>query len=182
MVDRDREVLRYLIEVMNVELAIVFYLGIVEEIAFDPSARRRLAGLRAEFVDDAGDGHELDFVGIADDDVVEQGVAGRVIMAVDESGHDGHLPGVERLGALGDEPLDIGVAADGGESAGLDCECLRFRRAGIDRVDFGVEDHEIGAGAFGSRGGAEPGPAEKTSGGRSGDAHEFSTAVGVACH
>ena len=137
-------VLRHLVEVVDVELAIVLHLGVVEEIALDPRARRRLAGFRAELVDDAGDGHELDHVRIADEDLVEQYVAGRVIVAVDEPGHDRHLLGVERLGPLADERLDVCVAPHRDEPAGLDRERLRLRRAGIDRVDLGVEDDEIG--------------------------------------
>jgi hypothetical protein len=42
-------VLRHLVEVVNVEQAIVLDLGVVEEIPFDPGARRRLLGFRAEF-------------------------------------------------------------------------------------------------------------------------------------
>ena len=139
---------------MNVEQAIVLHLGVVEEISFDPGARRCLAGSRAEFVDDAVDGHKLDHVGIADQDLVKQYVAGRMIVAVDEPGHDGHLFGVEGLGPLADQGLDVRGATHGGEPAGLDCERLRLRRAGIDRVDLGVEDDEIGILPFSSRCGA----------------------------
>ena len=69
-------ILRHLVEVVNVEQAIVLHFGVVEEISLHPGARRRLAGFRAEFVDDAGDGHELHHVRIADQDLVEQYVAG----------------------------------------------------------------------------------------------------------
>ena len=173
-------VLRYLVEIVNVELAIVLHLGVVEEIPFHPGARRRLAGFGAEFVDDAGDGHELHHVGIADENFVEQGVAGRVIVAVDEAGHDGHLPGVERLGRFADERFDVGVGSDGGEPAGFDRERLRLRCAGIDRVDFGVEDDEIGVLRFGGcRRLPEPWCAEDAGDAGSGQAHEFSTAVVV---
>ena len=37
----------------------------------------------------------LDFIGIADDDFVEQNVAACVIVAIDESRHDRHLHGIE---------------------------------------------------------------------------------------
>src|ERR1039457_2748070 len=39
---------------------VLLYEVLVEEIPVDPGARRCLAGLRAEFLDDARDGHELD--------------------------------------------------------------------------------------------------------------------------
>jgi hypothetical protein len=86
---------------------------------FHPGSRRRLAGFRAEFFDDAVDGHELDHVGIADQDLVEQDVAGGMIVAVDEPGHDGHLLGVERLGPFADQRLDVRGAPHGEESAAL---------------------------------------------------------------
>ncbi len=65
-------------------------------------------------------------------------------MAVDETRHDRHLPGVVRLRPFGDQRADVRVASHGEEPAALDRERLRFGRAGIDRVDFGVEDDEIG--------------------------------------
>ena len=144
MMHQDRVILRNLIQVVNVELAIILHLGVVEEISVDPIARGRLLRFGAEFVDDAGDGDKLDFEGIADDDVVEQSVAARMIVTIDEPGHDGHLLGVERLGPLADERLNVLIAPYGDEPANLDRECLRLRRAGIDRVDLGVEDDEIG--------------------------------------
>ncbi len=72
MVNHDRVVLRHLVEIMNVQFAIVLDLGVVEEIPFDPGPRRCLTGFRAQFVHDAGDRHELHHVGIADQHVVEQ--------------------------------------------------------------------------------------------------------------
>jgi hypothetical protein len=62
---------------------------------------------------------------------------------VDEAGHDGHLPGVERLRPFADERLDFRVAPDGGEPASFDGECLRLRCAGIDRVNLSVEHDKI---------------------------------------
>ena len=127
MVHRDRVVLRHLIEIVNADQAIVLHLGVVEEVPFHPCARWRLAGLGAELVHDARDGDELDNVGVADDYVVEQHVAGCVIVAVDEPGHDGHLPGVQRLRRF--DRLDVCAAADGGEAAGLDRERFGLRQA-----------------------------------------------------
>ena len=139
--------------------AVVLHLGVVEEIPFHPGARRRLAGFGAQLVDDAGDGHELDHVGIAHQHLVEQHIAGRVIVAVDEPGHDGHLLRIERLGSLAGERLDLGAAAHGGEPSALDRERLRLRRARIHRVDLGVEDHQIGVLRFGRRRAGQARPA-----------------------
>ena len=72
MMHRHRMILRHLVEVVNVQRAIVLHLGVVEEIAFHPGARRSLASLGAELFDDAGDGDELHFVRVADQHFVEQ--------------------------------------------------------------------------------------------------------------
>ena len=53
MLDHHRVVLRNLIQVVNVELAIIFNFGVVEEIPFDPIRPGRRAGFCAEFVDNA---------------------------------------------------------------------------------------------------------------------------------
>ena len=47
MMDHHGVVLRYLVEVVDVELAIIFYLSVVEEISFDPNARWSRLGLGA---------------------------------------------------------------------------------------------------------------------------------------
>src|ERR1700676_1252154 len=119
MMDRDRMVLRYLIEVVNVELPFVLYLGVVEKIPFDPGARRRLVGSRTEFVNDAVDGHELDHVRISDQHLIEQYVARRMIVTVDETWHDRHLLGIQRLSSLADESLDVLGVPHCDEPAGL---------------------------------------------------------------
>ena len=107
MMDDHRMVLRHLVEVVDVELALVLHLGVVEEISLDPSARRRLWRLGAQLVDDAVDGDELDLEGIADEHLVEQHVAAGVIVAVDEAGHDRHLLCVERLRSFAGQRLDL---------------------------------------------------------------------------
>ncbi len=66
MMDHNRMVLGDLIQIVNIEQAIVLHLGVVEEKPFHPCARRRLLGFRAEFLDDAVDSDEFDYVGIAD--------------------------------------------------------------------------------------------------------------------
>jgi hypothetical protein len=98
---RDRVLARDLVEVVDIERALVLHLGVVEEEALDPEARRRRAGALTQLLDDAGDRDELDLIGVADHHVVQQDRAGRVIVGVDEARHDRHLPGVEgsRAGA-----------------------------------------------------------------------------------
>jgi hypothetical protein len=182
MMHLDRVVLRHLVQVVNVEQAIVFHLGVVEEIAFDPGARRCLGSFRAKFGDDTVNRHKLDHVGIADDDVVKQYVAGRMIVAVDEPGHDGHLFGVECLGPFAGERLHPCGGPHGGEPAGLDRERLHPRRAGIDCVDLGIEDKEISVVPFVSRCGAWPCPADKSRDASSGQVHEPSAATLVIHH
>ncbi len=156
MVDHNRVVLRNLIKVVNIKLAIVFHFCVVEEKSFDPSARRCIFGFRAEFVDDTGDRHKFDHIGIADQDVVEQYVAGSMIVTIDETGHDCHLLGVEGLRPFADERLHVFGAPDRGEPAGFDRERLCLGRAGIDRVNLGVEDDQIGARRLSSRCGILP--------------------------
>ncbi len=129
---------------MHVELAVVLHLRVVEEVSIDPKARGRLLGFGAEFIDDAGDGDKLDLIGVADDDLVEQDVAARVIVAIDESGHDRHLLGVEGLRPLADERLGFCCAPNVDEPSTLNGKSLRLRHAGIDGVDLGVEYHQIG--------------------------------------
>jgi hypothetical protein len=96
MVGRD------LVEIVNVERALVLELRVVEEVSLDPRSRRRLACFGAQLVDDAGDRHELDLERIADEHLVEQRRAAGVVVTVDESGHHCHPFGVDRLAALGD--------------------------------------------------------------------------------
>jgi hypothetical protein len=102
---------RDLIEVMHVKWAIVFYFGVVKKISFDPKSGGSFGGLGTELFDDAGDGDKLDLKGIADDHSVKKDVAFGVVVAIDESGHDGHLLGINRLRALADECLRLQCAS-----------------------------------------------------------------------
>src|SRR5262249_22072562 len=120
------------------------YLGVVEEIALHPKTGRRFPGPRTELLDDAGDSDELDLVGIADQDLVEQYRARRMIMCVDEPRHNRHLPGIECLRPLADQRLDVLGVPHGDKPAGFGGECLRPRLERIDRVDRAVENDEIG--------------------------------------
>ena len=115
MLHDDRMLGRHLVEVVHVERPLVLELRVVVEVALDPGARRRLLRLRAQLLDDAGDRDEFDLERIADEHLVEQRRAARVIVAVDEAGHDRHLLRVERLRAFADEPSDVRGAPDGDE-------------------------------------------------------------------
>jgi hypothetical protein len=144
--------------------ALVFHLGVVEEVALDPRARRCLLGLRPELVDDARDRDELHLEGIADQDFVEQDVATRVVMAVGEAGHHGHAFRIDGAGVLAGQALDLGVRADGDEPAVLHGERFSLGDTRIDGVDVCVDDDEVGvAGLSGKDSGnasAEPGTSE----------------------
>ena len=124
---------------MHIELAVVLHLCVVEEVSIDPKASGRLLGLGAEFIDDAGDGYKLDLIGVADEDFVEQSVAARVIVAIDKSGHDGHLLCIEGLRFPTDERLSFCCTPLVEESSTFNSKSLRLRHAGIDGVDLGVE-------------------------------------------
>ena len=86
MTHRHRMLARHLVQVLDRKRALVLHLGVVEEEALDPEARGRGLGLGAQLLHDAGDGDELDLVRIADDDLVEQDRAGRVVVRVDKPG------------------------------------------------------------------------------------------------
>jgi hypothetical protein len=145
MVDDDRVLRRDLIEVLRVQRAIVLQLGIVEEIALNPGARRRRLGSGAQLIDDALNGDELDVVRVAYKHVIEQPLAAPMIVRVDESRHDRHLLGVVHLNLFANESSDLFAASHRDEPATLDRKRLRLRLAGIDRVYLGVEDDEIGS-------------------------------------
>ena len=185
MTDRDWVVTRDLVEVMNVERAFVLYFCVVKEEALDPGTCGRFARPRPQLVDDAGNGHELDLVGIADDDLVEQNRTGRVIVGIDESGHDCHLLGIKDLRSRADERPDILGTAHGDEPAGPDGESLRPRHKGIDRVDLGVEHDEIGIlrrADLRDCGAGRPPRTNETGDASAGQAHEFSATESVSCH
>src|SRR6266849_7036343 len=92
--DSDRMVFRDLVEVVNIKRALVMHLGVVEEISLHPKSRGHFSSFRPELVDDAGDRDELDLIGVADQDLVEQYRSRRMIMGVDEPRHDRHLLGI----------------------------------------------------------------------------------------
>ena len=182
----DRVLDGHFVEVLDVQLALVLDLRVVEEVALDPRAGRRLPRLGAELVDDAGDGDELHLEGIAHEHFVEEGLAAGVIVGVGEPRNDGHPAGVEDPGVLADEPLDVGGASHGGKPSGLHRKRLGPRRSRIHRVDVGVEDHQIRARRFWrrlrccSRG--LPLAGDNTDQAGAGQPQKFSTSVAVVFH
>ena len=108
MMHADRVLGRDPIEILRVQRALVFDLGVIVEKALDPVAGRSGLGAHAELFDDAVDGDELHLVGIANQHVVEQSFAAAVVVGVDEAGNNGHLLGVVGLGLLADQALDVG--------------------------------------------------------------------------
>src|SRR5262245_16197539 len=99
---------RNFIEVVTVERPFVLELRVVVEVALDPGARRSLLRFGAKLLDDAVDGDEFDLERIADEYFVQQRRAARMVVCVDEPGHDGHLLCVERLRLFADQSANIG--------------------------------------------------------------------------
>ncbi len=159
MVNRHRVLLRDLVQIMDVEGTLVLDFGVVVEIALDPEARRRLRRTFAELVDDAADGHELDFERIAHQHFVQQGFAFGMVVAIDEPRDDGSLTGVDDLRALAGERLDLVVGSHRHEAIAADGNGLSPWHPRIHRPDAGIEEHEVCiAWACGGRRGAQPGP------------------------
>ena len=146
VVDGDGVVLGNLVEVVDGELAAVLHFGVVEEIAFHPVAGRGLGGAGAELLDDAVDGDELDFEGIADEDFVEQSGAAGVVVGVDEAGDDGCAFCIPGGRTFSEDVADVGTGADGKKAAVFDREGLCAGLAGVDGDDPGVEDDQFRGG------------------------------------
>src|SRR5215831_992752 len=121
---------------MNIELTIVLHLRVVEKVSVDPHAGRRFLRFITKFFNNTGYGNELDQVGVTDNDLVEQSISGRMIVAVDEAGDDGHLPRIVGLSRLADKSLDLVRAPDGNKPATFNCKCLRLRRTSVDGIHF----------------------------------------------
>src|SRR4029077_19688025 len=154
-----------------------------------PEARGGLLGFGAEFIDDAGDGDKLDLVRIADEDFIEKDVAARVIVTIDETGHDRHLLCVECLRSLADERLGFSCVPDVDEPSTFDGKRLSIRHPGIDGVDLGIEYHQISvarigvcARRFGKYGCTWKTTARKSRYSHSGQAQEFPTTVAMSVH
>src|SRR5215467_10511821 len=105
---------------MHIQQTLVLHLGVVEEISLHPSGSRRFPCFSAEFVNDAGNRHELDDIRIADENLIQQHVTRGMIVAINESRNDRHLLGVESLRSLADERLDIFGASNCYEPVTLD--------------------------------------------------------------
>src|SRR5215469_1599334 len=134
---------RHLIEIVQIELAILLYFGVVEKESFDPESCRCFLSFCAEFVDDAGERYKLDLKGIANDHLIEKNVAPGVIVTIDEPGHNRHLLGIERASAFANECPSFRCVPHIKEARALHGECLRLGHIGINRIDLSVEHHKI---------------------------------------
>ena len=112
-----------------------------------------------------------------------------MIVTIDETGQDRHLRSVERLRPLADERLGFGCTPDVDEPSTFDGKRLSFRRPGIDSVDLGMEDHQIGVARisvcalrFGKYSCAWKTTACESGYSHSGHAQEFSTTVTMFVH
>ena len=185
MMDADRMLGRDPIEILHVERPLVFELGVVVEKTLDPGAGRSGLGADTELSDDAVNGDKLDLVGIANEHVVEQSFAAAVVVGVDEAGDNGHLPGIVGLGLLADQALDIAVTAHREKASALDGEGFGPGHVGVDGVDLGVEDDEIGVLGFEVRvlrQRREPGAAGHAGDPEAHEVQEVSTVVAMVGH
>ena len=112
-----------------------------------------------------------------------------MVVAIDESGHDGHLLGIEGLRPPAYERLSFCSTPHVHKSPTLNGKSLHLRHAGIDGVDRGVEYHQIGMARIGVSAlrFGEYGCAQKTAAGQashtgSGQAQELPTIVAVFVH
>ena len=184
-------VLRHLVQVLHVQAARIFHLGVVEEVAVHPRAGWHLLGARLQLADDAEDAHELHFEGIADQHVVEQRFAAGVVVAVDEAGHDGESLGIEGLRAWAGQVPDVAGAAHGSEAAAGDGERLGAGGARVHGVDRGIDHDQVRSlspaggrlreGLRGGRGADERGAHEAGHAG-AGDVHEVAAAAAIVRH
>ena len=143
MMHHDGMLPRDLVEVVDVELAFVRHLGVVEEVAFHPGAGRGSCGLLPQFFDDAVDGDEFHLERISHQRLIQEYLPFRMIVAVDETRQDRHLLRVEHGCIAARQIADVRVAADGLESSPLDGECLGPRQMIVDGVDPGIDDDQI---------------------------------------
>lgn len=67
-----------------------------------------------------------------------------MVVAIDETGNDRHLPGIKRLRALSREPSDFTTGPERREAPVLDRECFRPGKPGLDRMHLRVEYDQIG--------------------------------------
>src|ERR1700683_654642 len=143
MMHGHRQIARDLIEIMYVELALVLHLGVVEEESLDPRVRRGLLRLCLELIDNAGNRDEFDLIGISDQNLVQQSIAGCVVVAIDETGYDRHAFGIDGPGLFADVTANLGIAAERDESAASDRERRSRRHYRIERVYPGIQHHQV---------------------------------------
>ena len=76
-----------LVQIINRQRPAILHLGIVVEKAFHPETGRCFRGFGLQLVDDGGDGDEFHLERIAHQGFIQQDVADRVIVAIDEARH-----------------------------------------------------------------------------------------------
>lgn len=81
----DGMLFRNPVEIVNRELATIFYFRVVKEIAFDPITRRSLGSTGTQLCQNTVNRYELDFEWIACEDLVKQDRSASVIVGVDET-------------------------------------------------------------------------------------------------
>ncbi len=135
MMHGDRMVRDDLVQVPAMERHVE--LGVVEHEGLDPEPGRSVRGLLEQRLLQLLDGAD---VGVH---LVQLVDTARMTVGVDEARRDGHLRGVDHLGAPCREVGDVAALADGHESAVLDRERLGPGARVVNRVDARVHDHEI---------------------------------------
>src|SRR6185437_11903364 len=164
MMNRHGMLRRDLVQVVDSQATSVSHLGVVEEVSFDPSAGRRLAGAFLELLDDAIDGEELDLEWITHHHSVQQDLSLGVVVTIDESWNDCHFLRVENGCTPTSQIADVIIATHRLKSALPDGEGLCTRQRWINRIKIGVDDDHVGS-CRSSRGLSSPSPFAASGGG-----------------
>jgi hypothetical protein len=144
MTHDDRMIHRDFVQIGGVELTLVFYLGVVEEISIHPGSRWCLFCSAAQLFNNAGDGDKFNLVRISNQNLIQQCRARGVIVTIDETGHDRHLLGVVHLRVLACKRRHVRRATHCYEAVALDNKRFRPWIARIDRIDLRVKHDQIG--------------------------------------
>src|SRR5262249_10283083 len=117
-------------------------------------------------------------------DFIKEDWPWRMIVRIDEAGHDRHLPGVERLGPRSNQRPDLFAASDCNEAPGLDRESFGPWSDRIDGIGPGVEDNQIGflRSECGVRLIASQLGDDRSGQTRACQAHELSAVIAGVCH
>ena len=135
---------RHAVEIGPRQRPLVADLGIVKEEPLHPLPRRSLGGARLQLVDDRLDGEELDVIRIADDHLVQQRLAHRMVVAIDEPRHHRLPLGIDDLRPLARKGHGVVVAAHRHEPPAADGKGLGAGLAIIHRMHPRIADDEVG--------------------------------------